>query len=217
MNIKLTPVQARVLGCLIEKDLTTPDYYPLSLHALAAACNQKSNRDPVMALSEGEVQAALDDIIKQGLAAQRSDFSARVPKYGHKLSGSLTRAFDFSRPALALLCELLVRGPQTPGELRTRAARMHPFADLNEVMVTLENLRTQEDGSYVAELPRQPGRREARYACLWLEVSDTETTLPATKAAEATSGDYELRLRALEEQVAALTETVQSLLTRLGE
>src|SRR3569832_2832501 len=115
MNISLTPVQARVMGSLIEKEMTTPDYYPLSLHALTAACNQKSNREHVMTLSEAEVQTAMDELVKQGLAAQRSEYSARVPKYAHKLSRTHTRAVEFSRAELAVACELLLRGPQTPG------------------------------------------------------------------------------------------------------
>ena len=214
MNIRLTPVQARVMGSLIEKEMTTPDYYPLSLHALTAACNQKSNREPVMSLSEAEVQTALDELVKQGLAAQRSDFSARVPKYAHKLSGTLTRAVEFSRAELAVACELLLRGPQTPGELRTRAARMHPFADLDAVLTVLTALAVRED-AVVAELPRQAGRREARYACLWTDHPEAQSAAPVS--AQPAASDYETRLRDLEEQVAALTATVDELRRRLGE
>lgn len=213
MNLQLTLVQARVLGSLIEKELTTPDYYPLSLHALTAACNQKSNRDPVMTLSEPEVQASLDALGKHSLVVQRSDFSSRVPKYAHKLSGTLTRALDFSRAELAVLCELLVRGPQTPGELRTRAARMHAFVDLDEVTTVLTGLAVREDAVTI-ELPRQAGRREARFACTWLELPSAEAGPPAHSPRAA--DDQEMRLRALEEQVEALTAAVRNLQARVG-
>lgn len=214
MNVQLTPVQARVLGSLIEKELTTPDYYPLSLHALTAACNQKSNRDPVMALSESEVQKNLDELAKQNLIAQRSDFSARVPKYAHKLSGTLTRVVDFSRAELAVLGELLLRGAQTPGELRSRAARMHPFGDLDEVTTVLTGLAARED-PVVIELPRQVGRREARYACMWLELP---AAVPVAHTfSPAPPGEYEARLCALEERLAELAATVRNLQMRLGE
>ena len=213
MNLQLNLVQARVLGSLIEKELTTPDYYPLSLHALTAACNQKSNRDPVMALSEPEVQASLDALGKHSLVVQRSDFSSRVPKYAHKLSGTLTRALDFSRAELAVLCELLVRGPQTPGELRSRAARMHAFADLDEVTTVLTGLAVRDDAVTI-ELPRQAGRREARFACTWLELPSAEAGAPAHSPRAA--DDQEMRLRALEEQVEALAATVRNLQARVG-
>lgn len=207
MNIKLTPTQARVLGCLIEKELTTPDYYPLSLHALTMACNQKSNRDPVMELAEAEVQNAVDMLIRQGLAAQRADLGGRVPKYAHKLAGTLTKTFEFSRAELAVMGELLLRGAQTPGELRARAARMHPFADLAEVEAILTRLATREEGPVAVELARQPGRREARHACLFMEVPEE-----ASVAQERVpSADMALRVQALEEQVARLTVEVERL------
>ncbi|MBI5449951.1 MAG: YceH family protein [Gammaproteobacteria bacterium] len=213
MNITLTPVQARLLGCLIEKEMTTPDYYPLSLNSLTAACNQKSNRDPVLSLSEREVQEALDQLIKQNLAAQRSDFSARVPKYAHKLTGTLTRPTEFSPAELAILCELLVRGPQTPGELRTRAARMHPFADHDEVVNVLLGLATRKE-PVVIELPRQAGRREARYHCLWTDMPAEEAATAPAAIQRAAAPDHEARLQALEEQVAELTELVRALQQR---
>src|SRR3569623_1141858 len=203
MHINFTAIEARVMGSLIEKELTTPDYYPLSLHALTAACNQKSNREPVMNLSEVEVQAALDALIKQNLAARRSDFSARVPKYAHKLAGTLTRAVDFSRAELAVICALLLRGPPTPGELRSRAARMHPFTELAEVTAVLTGVAARTDDPVVTELPRQAGRREARYACLWVEAIAADAPPLATNAE---AEDHEARLARL---VAALHQTAQ--------
>jgi uncharacterized protein len=206
MNIDLSLEQARVLGCLLEKEMATPDYYPLTLNSLTAACNQKSNRDPVLKLSEQDVQAALDYLIKENLAGQRSDFSARVPKYGHRLTGTASRPNAFTRAELALL-----RGPQTPGELRTRAARMQPFeGGLDEVNELLLGLATR-DTAIVKELPRQSGRREARYACLWMAIPETPSTPVATATGQPVSTDYETRLSALEAKVEALSTLVQSL------
>lgn len=160
MQIVLSEIEARVLGSLVEKEITTPEYYPLSLNALVNACNQKSNRDPQMTLSEGEVQHALRQLNELGLARSAATDS-RVPKYEQRLAES----YNFTRPETAILCELLLRGPQTPGELRSRAERMHPFEDLSLVHTTLKHLMEREP-PLVALLPRQPGTKEARYAQL---------------------------------------------------
>jgi uncharacterized protein len=160
MEIVLSEIEARVLGSLIEKEITTPEYYPLSLNALVNACNQKSNRDPHMNLSDEEVHRALRQLNELGLARSASTDS-RVAKYEHRLS----ETYNFTRPETAILCELLLRGPQTPGELRSRAERMHPFEDLNLVHSTLKRLMEREP-PLVALLPRQPGTKEARYAQL---------------------------------------------------
>jgi uncharacterized protein YceH (UPF0502 family) len=163
----LDPVQARVLGCLIEKELGTPEYYPLSLNALTNACNQKSNRDPIMALSEGDAQNAVDALIRLHLVSARSSSGSRVPKFAHRLSNPVTQSGDLSRHERAVLCELLVRGPQTAGELRARAGRLVEFDDVAQVESTLRQLVERSDGPYAIELPRQPGRRETRYAHLY--------------------------------------------------
>src|SRR6201997_851747 len=160
-NVLLTETEARVLGSLVEKDITTPDYYPLSLNALLNACNQKSNRDPVMNLNENAVNQALRSLDKEGLAGPADGMDNRVTKYGHRLQ----EAFNFDRREIAVLCELLLRGPQTPGELRSRAERMHPFDDLGQVQSTLQRL-AQREPPMVKVLPRQPGTKEARYAHL---------------------------------------------------
>jgi uncharacterized protein len=160
MEIVLSEIEARVLGSLIEKEITTPEYYPLSLNALVNACNQKSNRDPHMNLSESDVQRALRQLNELGLARSASTDS-RVAKYEHRLA----ETYNFTRPETAILCELLLRGPQTPGELRSRAERMHPFDDLSLVHSTLKHLMEREP-PLVALLPRQPGTKEARYAQL---------------------------------------------------
>jgi len=160
VNIVLSDIEARVLGCLVEKEITTPEYYPLSLNALLHACNQKSNREPLMNLEEDSVRQALRALGEQALARSASGDS-RVAKYEHRLS----EVFNFSRPETAILCELLLRGPQTPGELRGRAERMYPFEDLSVVHTTLKHLMEREP-PLVKLLPRQPGNKEARYAHL---------------------------------------------------
>jgi len=156
MQIALTPVEARVLGALIEKEITTPEYYPLSLNALTNACNQKSNREPAMQLEESEIRKALNHLESQALV--RSIAESRATKFAHRLQD----AFNFYRPEVAIVCELLLRGPQTPGELRTRASRMHPFEDLESVHSALQRLSKREP-PLVTMLPRQPGTKEARY------------------------------------------------------
>jgi uncharacterized protein YceH (UPF0502 family) len=168
MEIVLSEIEARVLGSLVEKEITTPEYYPLSLNALVNACNQKSNRDPHMNLGEPEVQRALRQLNELGLARSASTDS-RVSKYEQRL----TEAYNFTRPETAILCELLLRGPQTPGELRSRAERMHPFEDLSLVHTALKHLMEREP-PLVALLPRQPGTKEARYAQLLSVNSVTE-------------------------------------------
>jgi hypothetical protein len=159
MQLTLTPVEARVLGALIEKEITTPEYYPISLNALTNACNQKSNRDPVLHLEDGEVRKALNHLEYQSLV--RSVGDSRVTKFEHRLQD----AFNFYRPEIAVICELLLRGPQTPGELRTRASRMHAFEDLESVLSALQRLAKREP-PLVTTLPRQSGTKETRYAHL---------------------------------------------------
>lgn len=157
MQLTLTPVEARILGSLIEKEITTPEYYPLSLNALTNACNQKSNREPAMQLGENEIRKALNHLESQSLV--RSIAESRATKFEHRLQD----VFNFYRPEIAIVCELLLRGPQTPGELRTRASRMHPFEDLESVHSALQRLSKREP-PLVTVLPRQPGTKEARYA-----------------------------------------------------
>ena len=158
--IFLTPAEARVLGALVEKEVTTPDYYPLSLNALINACNQRSNREPVTDLDEAEVRQALHGLEEMKLAG-RARADGRVTKYEHWLG----EAFNFSRAETALLCVLLLRGPQTPGELRGRTERMHRFEELTDVMAGLQKLM-ERTPPLVAVLPRQPGTKESRYAHL---------------------------------------------------
>jgi hypothetical protein len=198
----LSEVEARVLGALIEKELTTPEYYPLSLNALVNACNQKSNRDPVMTLDDDAVSDAIRALDKQGLAGRADAMDNRVTKFDHRLQ----EAFNFDRRETAILCELLLRGPQTPGELRSRASRMHPFEDLAQVQSTLQRLM-QREPAIVKLLPRQPGTKEARYAHLLsgdVAVSaPTPEASPAARVEAHVDGD---RVGRLEKEVAALQQ-----------
>jgi uncharacterized protein len=209
MEVVLNAIEVRVLGSLIEKDLTTPEYYPLSLNALVNACNQKSNRDPVLSLEEAEVIKALDSLrFKQ--FALLSGAGGRVSKYRH----ALVEKFRFSPAELALLCELLVRGPQTVGELRTRAERMHQFTDLAEVEATLEELM-ERTPAVVARLPRQPGRKEPRHCHLFAGEPDTSgDLLPESGSARGRAADngqldrLELEVSELRQEVTQLRQMV---------
>jgi len=179
--IILSEVETRVLGALVEKQLTTPEYYPLSLNALVNACNQKSNRNPLMSLDDSDVSQALRRLDKEGLAGPADSMDNRVTKYEHRLQ----EAFNFDRREIAIICELLLRGPQTPGELRSRAERMHPFEDLAQVQSTLQRL-AQREPPLVTMLARQPGTKEARYAHLMSgEVTREASVRGGESAAEA--------------------------------
>ena len=206
MDILLTEVETRVLGSLVEKELTTPEYYPLSLNALVNACNQKSNRDPVMNLDEEAVREALRTLDKKGLAGAADNMVSRVTKYEHRLQ----EAYNFTRHEIAILSELLLRGPQTPGELRSRADRMHKFDDLGIVQSTLQRLMKREP-PLVKVLPRQPGTKEARYAHLLsgdVEVSPPESAAGVAVTSSANSGD---RIARLEDQVENLQSEIADL------
>src|SRR5689334_3937584 len=155
MNIELSPIEARVVGCLIEKQITTPDQYPLSLNALVNACNQKSNRDPLMSADETAIQTTLDHLIRKHLVIEKSGFGSRVPKYQHRFCNTEFGTLKLDPQELAIVCELLVRGPQTPGELRTRASRMAPFGETSDVEAALMRLRDRPDGPFVVQLARE--------------------------------------------------------------
>ena len=165
MNIEFTAHEARVIGCLIEKEITTPDQYPLSLNALTNACNQKTNRDPLMDLSEAAVQQSVDALMKKYMVSDKSaGYGGRVTKYKHRFCNTEFGSLKFSKQELGILCVLLLRGPQTPGELRSRTNRLCEFADVQEVESTLRGLMAREDGPFVARLARAAGARESRYA-----------------------------------------------------
>ena len=211
MNIVLSDVEARVLGCLVEKDITTPEYYPLSLNALVHACNQKSNREPLMNLEEDVVRQALRALGDQMLARSASGDS-RVAKYEHRLADT----FNFTRPETAILCELLLRGPQTPGELRSRAERMHPFEDLSVVQSTLKHLMEREP-PLVKLLPRQPGNKEARYAHLLSGDVEVREAPQVKEAVISRSAAENARITGLESEVAGLQKEVADLKRQFAE
>ena len=200
-----------MLGCLVEKEITTPEYYPLSLNALVHACNQKSNRDPLMNLDENAVRHALRMLGEQMLARSASGDS-RVAKYEHRLPDT----FNFTRPETAILCELLLRGPQTPGELRSRAERMHPFEDLSVVQSTLKHLM-ERDPPLVKVLPRQAGNKEARYMHLLSgDVEVREAPLVKEAAPSGISGENE-RITCLEAEISDLQKEVADLKKQFAE
>ncbi len=164
MDLQLNPIEIRVLGCLIEKEMATPDYYPLTLNALLNACSQRSNRNPIMELEEATLIRTLDTLrMEHHLAIESHSSSSRVSKYKHNLPEN----WSFSPAQTAILCELFIRGPQTPGDLRAHASRLHPLTDCHEVEKILSDLESRDDGPFVIQLPREPGRRERRWAHLF--------------------------------------------------
>jgi uncharacterized protein YceH (UPF0502 family) len=207
--IKLSAAEARALGALVEKEITTPDYYPLTLNALINACNQRSNREPVMDVDEDDTRQALHGLENKGLAGRGRSADGRVTKYEHWLG----EAFNFSRAETALICVLLLRGPQTPGELRGRTERMHRFEEIGDVLAGLQKL-TERDPSLVAVLPRQPGTKEARYAHLLSGPVESIQMPPSAGSAQmiaATTPEQDDRVAKLESTVAELQREVAAL------
>ena len=202
MDFQLTPIQVRVLGSLVEKDVTTPEYYPLSLNALVNACNQKNNREPVMNLDEDAVRDALSALHDLRLAGPARGADSRVTKYEHHLQ----EVFNFTRAETAIICVLLLRGPQTPGELRGRAERMFRFEELSDVISTLQRL-ADRDPALVAQLPRQPGTKEARFAQLFSGDLDAV----AVQQPDAAAPEPHSRVGVLEDEVNRLKQEMAEL------
>ena len=222
---QLTAPEARVIGSLIEKQITTPDQYPLSLNALLLACNQKSNRDPVLELSDRALQELVDGLMRRHFILEKSGFGSRVPKYQQRFCNTEFSSLQFTPQERAIVCELLLRGPQTPGELRTRASRMAELSDVAQVEAALEHLAAHESGACVVRLAREPGRRDSRYAHLFsgqpLEPAAATTATTAAAASDETPaaktpGVLE-RLTALEQQLGDLRAEFQSLREKLGD
>ncbi len=209
MDCTLTKNEARVLGSLIEKGLTTPEYYPLTLNAVVAACNQKSNREPVMTLSAEEAEEAIEGLRTNQLAWRRHQAGARVPKFEH--NGDIK--YHLTPQETAALCVLLLRGPQTVGEIRGRTQRMFPFESLDEVTATLTDLMEKENGPFVKELPRQPGRKECRYQHLFFGESEIDEVVEV--AQQPTDSTVEPsakgRIEILEEELTNVKEEVAEL------
>jgi uncharacterized protein len=204
----LTDIETRVLGSLIEKDITTPDYYPLSLNALVNACNQKNNRDPVMTLNEDSVTQALASLQEKRLAGPASGADSRVTKYEHRLQ----EVFNFDRREIAILCVLLLRGPQTPGELRTRTERMYRFEALDDIVSTLDRL-SQRQPPLAAVLPRQPGTKESRYLQLFSGDNVARAPSPASDHVRTSADD---RISHLENEVLELKREVAEMREQLS-
>jgi uncharacterized protein len=206
LNVLLTEVEVRVLGSLVEKDATTPDYYPLSLNALVNACNQKSNRDPFMTLTEDAVRQALESLKVKRLAGPVNSADSRVTKYEHRMQ----EVFNFSRGENAVLCVLMLRGPQTPGELRGRTERIHAFEDLDEVQSALQKLM-QREPPLAQVLQRQPGTKESRYVHLFCGLVEAFVMPEPNATPRALRMDNAERLEKLEETVAGLHKEVEDL------
>ena len=205
MKYQLTATEARVIGCLLEKQVTTPEQYPLSVNAVTLACNQKTNREPVLNLSEHEVQEQLDALVKRHYLRTVSGFGNRVTKYEQRFCNSEFGDLKLNSAEVAVVTTLLLRGAQTPGELRSRAARMHEFSDMQEVEQTLENLASREDGPFVLRLAREPGKRESRYMHLFS--GDVETLINVVEAVSpAEDESLAARVDALEIEVAELKQ-----------
>ncbi len=211
----LTAIETRVLGSLIEKDITTPDYYPLSLNALVNACNQKNNRDPVMTLDESLVRDALATLQEKRLAGPASGADSRVTKFEHRLQ----EVFNFDRREIAVVCVLLLRGPQTPGELRSRTDRMYHFEALEDVISTLERL-AQREPPLARVLPRQPGTKESRYTHLFSgePPASAEDVYVARAPSPETAGEISLsdRVRTLEDEVSRLRQDLSEVQQQLA-
>lgn len=207
----LTTVEARVLGALVEKEITTPDYYPLSLNALVNACNQRSNREPVMNLDEDDVRQALHGLEDKRLAGRARSADGRVTKYEHWLG----EAFNFSRAEVALLCVLLLRGPQTPGELRGRTERLHRFDEVSDVLAGLQKLMDREP-SLVAVMPRQPGTKESRYAHLLSGPVDSIPLQASDAQLQSEPSASDKRIERLETEVSQLRMKVDELCQKIN-
>jgi uncharacterized protein YceH (UPF0502 family) len=215
MNIVFTPHEARVIGCLIEKEITTPDQYPLSLNALTNACNQKTNREPVLDLSEAEVQQSVDSLMKKYMVSDKSaGYGGRVTKYKHRFCNTEFGSLKFTKQELGVICVMLLRGPQTPGELRSRTNRLCEFADAEAVESTLRGLLTREDGPFIARLARAPGSRESRYAHLFSGALVSAAEPTAAELQNVGSPDAS-DARTLSQRVSALEELVAELRAKI--
>ncbi|MGL4446994.1 MAG: YceH family protein [Shewanella sp.] len=217
--MELTLHEARVIGCLLEKEVTTPEQYPLSLNALTLACNQKTSRDPVLELTEAQVQDALDSLNKKRLISEQSGFGSRVVKYKHRFCNTEFSELQLSSAAVAIVCLLLLRGPQTPGELRTRSNRLHDFKDVLEVEACIKQLM-ERDNPVLTQLPREPGKRECRYAELFSAGAEYTPAAEAPRNAakplsDQDKQDLQARVTELECQVAELKNKLESLIASL--
>jgi uncharacterized protein YceH (UPF0502 family) len=214
--LKLTENEVRVIGCLIEKSIVTPEQYPLTLNSLTNACNQKSSRDPVMSLTQGVVQHTIRDLEAKNLVRVEENFKSRTEKYVQRFCNTRFSDFQFDPPQLAIVCLLLLRGAQTPGEIRARSGRLHEFADNDAAVAALESLMKRDGDPLVVQLPRMPGRKDSEYMHLFSGPIDVEALAARPKPASddkssgrASLADLEARVEKLEAEVASLRELLQ--------
>jgi len=212
MEQNLSLFETRVLGCLFEKAVTTPDYYPLTSNGLLSACNQKSNREPVLEMTDSELQTTLDELNKKRLVTVESGFGSRVNKYAHRFCNTEFGELKLSKAELAIVCVLFLRGAQTPGELRTRTQRLHEFADVAAVEATLESM-AQRATPLVQKLARQAGKREHRYVHLFSELSDEAVTVGVEREVQA---HERTKIAELEQEVSQLKAQVALLQQQLA-
>lgn len=212
MDICFSQTEARVVGCLLEKEVTTPDQYPLTLNSLTTACNQKSNRDPVMALEEADVQDTVEALkVKRIIQEVTAGFGSRVSKYQHRFCNTEFSTFQFSQQEKAVICVLLLRGPQTAGEIRTRTNRLCDFKDVREAEQVLNDLAEHPKGPFVVKLPKEPGKRDSRYMHLFSGDVDLDALQQAAASAAPVSSAASERIEALEGEVEALKQEVAEL------
>ncbi len=210
MLTELNEIEARVIGCLIEKSIVTPDQYPMTLNALMNACNQKSSRDPVMSLSPGEVQHTIRMLEGKHLARTEENFKSRTEKYSQRFCGTRYSDYQFDPAQVAVICLLLLRGPQTPGELKARSGRLHNFADNSEVVVALDSLVNRESDALLVKLPRTAGRKDSEYMHLFSGPIDVEEYASQIRLAQPPAGSAQ-------SNVAELTERIEKLEAEVAE
>jgi hypothetical protein len=213
---ELTDIEARIIGCLIEKSITTPDLYPLTLNALTNACNQKSGRDPVMALQQGEVQHALGVLEAKHYVRKDENFKSRTEKYTQRFCNTRYSNLQLDTAQVAIVCLLLLRGSQTPGELRARSGRLYEFADNDEVVVALTGLIERDSEPLLVKLPRTPGRKDAEYMHLFSGPVDLEEHASQARAASKAVSSERVSIADLAERVSRLEAEVAALKERLS-
>lgn len=212
---ELTNNETRIIGCMIEKSIVTPDQYPLTLNALTNACNQKSGRNPVMALQQGEVQHTIRDLESKHLVRTEENFKSKTEKYTQRFCNTRYSDYQFDPPQLAIVCLLLLRGPQTPGELRARSGRLHTFADNAEVVLALTSLIDRDGEPLLVKLPRTPGRKDAEYMHLFSGPVDVEAHTSQAQAAKASGSSERVSVAELAERVSSLEAEVARLKEQL--
>jgi len=213
---ELDELEARVIACLIEKSIVTPDQYPMTLNALTNACNQKSSRDPVMSLSQGQVQHTIRGLEEKHLARTEENFKSRTEKYSQRFCGTRYSDNQFDSAQVAIVCMLLLRGPQTPGELKARSGRLHKFADNSDVVVALDGLINREGDPLVVKLPRSPGRKDSEYMHLFSGPIDIEARAQEVLTAKPHAVSSQGQVSELNERVAKLEKEVAELKARLS-